>query len=257
MIYVYGAGKYGTYLVEKIIKEGYRDRIGGVIDRSVTKATGDIAVITPEHAFQTLARTEQIIIAMRDKFEAQKVVAKFLRSGFSELYFMMSYPKADIFDDRGGFAFPIERYDMFLPTLPYVEFQVADHCNLNCKSCSHFSNLVNTEQFASYTEFEKSIQELAKYFDDIPRIRLLGGEPLLNKELPRFVRCAREAFPYAKLCIVTNGILVPQISDEDWKIYRGNGVEFNVSLYPPSGNNTKTAYHLQKKTCSVYFRKTS
>lgn len=40
------------------------------------------------------------------------------------------------------------------PTLPYIEMHLVDHCNLNCRSCSHYSP-VSPERFASPEEADR------------------------------------------------------------------------------------------------------
>ena len=44
-------------------------------------------------------------------------------------------------------------YHEVLPELMQIEFHLADHCNLNCKGCSHFSNLVPAPVFADKEQF--------------------------------------------------------------------------------------------------------
>lgn len=46
--------------------------------------------------------------------------------------------------------------------LPYLEFHVADHCNLNCKGCVHFSPLVPREKFADYETVRQDLLQLKK-----------------------------------------------------------------------------------------------
>ena len=63
-------------------------------------------------------------------------------------------------------------------SLDYIEYNVVGHCNLNCKGCSHFSN-IQKKEFADLATFEKDISMLKKLFSEIRLINLLGGEPLL------------------------------------------------------------------------------
>ena len=48
----------------------------------------------------------------------------------------------------------------------YLEVNLADHCNLSCQCCDHFSPLA-TETFYDFEQYKKDIQRLAK---------LSGGE---------------------------------------------------------------------------------
>ena len=44
----------------------------------------------------------------------------------------------------------------------YIETHLVDHCNLNCKGCSHFSPLVGKPFYKDYNEFKKEIEQLSK-----------------------------------------------------------------------------------------------
>ena len=78
--------------------------------------------------------------------------------------------------------------------LEYLEVHAAHHCNLNCKGCGHYSNIIAPE-LPSLSEFERDTFRLSKRINHIQKIRLLGGEPLLNPELPQMVQIMNDAFP--------------------------------------------------------------
>jgi molybdenum cofactor biosynthesis enzyme MoaA len=73
------------------------------------------------------------------------------------------------------------------PMLPYiVETHLVDHCNLNCKGCSHFASLVPGEVFTDIEIFKRDIARLSQIFIDVYEIRLMGGEPLLHPDIDTF-----------------------------------------------------------------------
>lgn len=117
--------------------------------------------------------------------------------------------------------------------LPYLEFHVADHCNLNCKGCVHFSPLVQGEVFTEFENVKKDFMQLKKKFKRIDVIRILGGEPLLNKELNKYIYMVKEVYPRAKVAVVTNGLLLRSISEDIKKALRETNTELDVSLYEP------------------------
>lgn len=123
--------------------------------------------------------------------------------------------------------------------LPYLEFHVADHCNLNCKYCTHYSPLVNEPVFTDFETFEKGIRQLKNYVYDIGIIRILGGEPLLNPELSRFIRLVRSLYPASIIDVVTNGLLVEKIDDELIQTMKDCIAFFHISLYKPMEGKIK------------------
>lgn len=120
--------------------------------------------------------------------------------------------------------------------LSYLEFHVADHCNLNCKYCTHFSPLVKEPVFTDLDRFKSDLKQLNKYIKDIGVIRILGGEPLLNPELPQFIEYTRKIYPGSIITVVTNGLLLDKISDELINCMKDNKAFFFISYYPPLEN---------------------
>lgn len=121
------------------------------------------------------------------------------------------------------------------PRLNYIEYQVADHCNLKCKGCGHFSNLV-APKFGNLQQFTSDLKQLKTKFWGIKRIRLMGGEPLLNRELPEFIKETRCIFPDAEIRIVTNGLLIPKVESRLFNMMRDCLAGFDISLYLPTKN---------------------
>ena len=120
--------------------------------------------------------------------------------------------------------------------LPYLEFHIADQCNLNCAACQHFSGLVRNPHFPDFEKFSRDLKELNKYIKDIGRIRILGGEPLMNPEIEKYVALAHEVYPYSELYVVTNGILLESMPDSFFETMRKSNARLALSLYPPFFN---------------------
>lgn len=127
----------------------------------------------------------------------------------------------------------IYTYYCDLKQLEGIEFHVANHCNLNCKRCDHFSNLVKEESFVEFKQFKKDINRLKELIPDIRMVKLLGGEPLLNKDLHLFIEEARKVYPYTELVIVTNGLLVKSMNSRLIASIKNNNVLICITLYPP------------------------
>lgn len=119
------------------------------------------------------------------------------------------------------------------PYLPYLEYHVADHCNLNCKYCTHYSPLVPQPVYTEYEQFAADLRQLKKYIIDIGVIRILGGEPLLNPELGRFIELTRELYPASIITVVTNGMLLDRLEPSLIEAMKRNMAFFHISFYPP------------------------
>lgn len=118
------------------------------------------------------------------------------------------------------------------PALAYIEVHLVDHCNLNCKGCSHFSPIAD-KWFIDPNKYLRDIKQLKKLFSKIRLIRLMGGEPLLHPDLERILFQTRAVFPKADIRIATNGVLLDQMSDSFWKACKTNSIVIDLTLYPP------------------------
>jgi len=93
-------------------------------------------------------------------------------------------------------------------SLPWgVSFEVAAVCQLHCPECPVGMGLVERENsFFPFEKYEKVIKEIYK---DICEVQLFfQGEPLLNKEIERFVKVADDKKLFST--ISTNGQLLTQ-----------------------------------------------
>ncbi len=121
------------------------------------------------------------------------------------------------------------------PFISYVEVHITDHCNLKCNHCSHFCNLIDEEIFIDLEQFKKDFDILSKKIY-IKRIRIMGGEPLLNPDINLYLKAARNAFPEAVISVVTNGILLPKMKEDFWNTLKENKIIIDLTKYPILGN---------------------
>lgn len=117
-----------------------------------------------------------------------------------------------------------------------VELHVVEHCNLNCKMCSHFSCIAE-EEYLEPACLERDMARLAQLFDcGVNRIRLLGGEPLLHPQLPLLLEISRKYFPQNRIELVTNGVKLAEQSEVFWETCRRCQIVVLCSEYPISIN---------------------
>jgi len=116
------------------------------------------------------------------------------------------------------------------PHLHRIVVHLTDHCNLNCRGCSHFSNLAKPA-FADPAQLDREFERLAALFE-VTEIYLLGGEPLLHPDVDAFLRSARRHFPHTKLILLTNGILLPKMGPEFWRTMGEERITLMYDDYP-------------------------
>lgn len=124
-------------------------------------------------------------------------------------------------------------------TLDYLEVEITEFCNLNCKSCANCSNIAKHNSFYELNEFKKDLLRLSEIFSKIEKIRLMGGEPFLNPDIVEYAKTVKDIFPDCDLRIVTNGLLIPKISTSSFVELKKLGAFLDISNYPPTHKRKK------------------
>lgn len=115
-----------------------------------------------------------------------------------------------------------------------LEFVVdlAEHCNLNCQNCDHFSPLAE-EHFTDINIFERDIKRISEIMGDkVSCVDLEGGEPLLNEDVSKYIEIVHKYLPETQVQIFTNGILLEKMSQEFWETCHNHNVTLEITKYP-------------------------
>lgn len=98
--------------------------------------------------------------------------------------------------------------------LEHLDVNIVTHCNKTCVSCSHAS---------PYSKpFYMKLDDMIRDLDDLKNVAhfelvtLVGGEPLLHPQLVAFMHAAKASGICDKVCVVTNGSLLPRMKEEFW-----------------------------------------
>lgn len=115
-----------------------------------------------------------------------------------------------------------------------LEFVVTDHCNLNCRGCTHYSPLAD-EEFVDSELLERSIRHLGHTCGmQTDSVYIIGGEPLLYPGLRNAMRAMAEAFPTSRKYIFTNGLAVRAMSDDFYREMVASDFTMAMTRYPVS-----------------------
>lgn len=115
----------------------------------------------------------------------------------------------------------------------FVEIHAAEHCNLCCAGCTHFSPLAR-EEFCDVEQTGSTLSRLIQIAGNNCRaIHIMGGEPLLNPNLPELMNRIREAAGNnISIELVTNGLLLDVALDAFWDSCRKNHIIIRPTVYP-------------------------
>lgn len=106
------------------------------------------------------------------------------------------------------------------------EINIVEHCNLACRACTHLSPIA-PKHLVDPDAIYRDLLTLGRVYH-ANWLRLLGGEPLLHPHLLDVIRAGKQASLADRVCIVTNGTLLPRMPSMFWQEI--HAVE--VCLYP-------------------------
>lgn len=245
-IAIYGAGCYGQYIYHEILNhEHTKIKVAFWIDNHIEEqCVYDLPVYSEKFFFSEHKDTEidAIIVGIEAAETAQKIALSLLMQGYDKIYLacletelsFAFWAKVPILDEEGNFSPCVKFYKDMKPKLGFMEVLLTKHCNLNCKSCGHFSNIVTERTLLDIDEFETYLIQLHKKVREIATFQLLGGEPLLHPQLDRFVSLTRKYFPGTHIDVVTNGLLILKSSQELIDAMVQSNATFFISQYQPT-----------------------
>lgn len=123
--------------------------------------------------------------------------------------------------------------DLNKPRMKQFDVNLVDHCNMKCKGCLRFSNLVTEPKFADYEQMIRDWKRIKELFWGVERLKLMGGEPLLNPDICRYIQAAREIFPDADIMVTTNALLINDKCKSLFETMKKYNCYFDISLYDP------------------------
>ena len=114
-------------------------------------------------------------------------------------------------------------------TVPKIEMHLAHACNLRCQGCNHYSNY----SFSGLVPQSVGGKWLRDWSSRLAPLRLsfLGGEPLLNREVPDYLRLARQLWPRAWTRLVSNGLLLDRWGDDLWNALAETETTLTISIH--------------------------
>lgn len=111
-----------------------------------------------------------------------------------------------------------------------IECNVVRHCNFACTACNHGSAIAPV-WFMQPESLAHDLAALAKVAH-WKFFCLQGGEPLLNKRIVEFMDVARQSGIADQVGLLTNGSLLPRMTEAFWRKSAEISLELRVSRYP-------------------------
>lgn len=222
-IYIYGAGEMGKKTCEEALKQGFP--IKGFIDKYKEGTWCNL----PIYALGKIKEETNsiIIISIQNIYSVIEIYKDIKDKSSTILWNWGGIKKESLRDtliDISGWGECI---------LPRMDMHLSDKCNLNCVGCTHFSPLFE-EVGCEYDVCMNNIDLVLEKFTGIARLNLLGGEPLLNKDLNRIISGIRHKLPQTTISFFTNGLLLCKVPKSVLRSFRDNNIKVYISEYAPT-----------------------
>ena len=109
-----------------------------------------------------------------------------------------------------------------------LDIVITEKCSMNCESCC---NLMQYYVAAKNTDTEilKAIKNMSENVDHISEFRVIGGEPLMNKQWASITNGIIDQDSNRTVYVYTNGTICPK--DEILKTLKGKRVHFYITDY--------------------------
>lgn len=238
-IVIYGMGSGGKYIFNEIRNAGSASRvcIKGWID-NYTELTyfNDLPVMKEDEFYEWEEKVDAVLVTIFNRYGSQDVVASLLARGYRSVYVIDRHNvmgKLPVLDENGNFSIHVKTWERIVPVFPRVQYPVVDHCNLNCRGCSSYANIAESH-FITCEEFERDIKAMKEKIKKLQMFVFYGGEPILHPELHTLISIFKEYYPSAPVEIISNGIMIPKISDKLIDVMVKWEICFVITQYLPT-----------------------
>ena len=157
--YIFGTGPFAKEVVKRlnsfnISTDGYL-KLG-----DPTKSTEDTIYVDDS---TTIDRNSTIFITKKAIIMGETI--DFLRrNNFRNIYVFDEELLTEESKTKEELFSYTRKIDLEKPFINYLEVNVVDQCNLNCKGCAHFSNICNNNML-DIDKYSTDLDKIAKHFD--------------------------------------------------------------------------------------------
>lgn len=226
-VVIFGYTELGKRLYEKFFQEGYAENEIMFCDNSTKKQESNAGkVFSVKWACEHSTNSTKFYLASLYHFKQMQ--EQLLKYGIPYENIVIDLP-AEIMRE----AIELQKNDKLLPRKNVqLDIAIVRHCNLCCKGCDHFSPLAQ-EQYMPIENYERDLRRLSELLNgDIAYINLLGGEPLLNPDIIKFMSIGRSCFASTDINVCTNGLLLRSMSNDFWQACRDYNISIMATEYP-------------------------
>ncbi len=262
-VYIYGAGTYGR-LTKKIL-DSQNVSILSFVDRKLAGTSVDgVGVISPEELPEANDRIIYIAVKnffgeIRDYLQGKRCrnirdIKEVLNIPEKELPATLSEHEKDVWIHRRTYEIAVEMADMQGAKLNHVEMVMTQKCTLRCKGCSSLMPYYDNPKNISVENQINWLNNLLVAVAYVGEVRILGGEPFLNRDLGKLIDALCANKKIGMITIYSNGMVMPDL--ELMQSLAAKAIPVHISDYGVGGEQRQCVLSaLRDAGVSVYARK--
>ncbi len=233
-IAIWGAGNFGQYIGKQLLENKEIEVVCFIDKKKYGEKVLGIDVMKPDELLLNNVRDIDIVLVAFmngvDLYDELHLYENYKFGIVKNFVFVERLQlETELLKDKN--IFWVE--DKTKPLLPTLETNIVDFCNLNCKGCSHFSNLYKKGDMVTFENFREDLLQIACNIH-VYRLNLLGGEALLNNRLIEYMEYARRIMPMTDIWVITNGLLLLKQKEDFFRCCIDNNVGIDISEYEPT-----------------------
>jgi organic radical activating enzyme len=245
-IFVYGFGLAGKWLSLHL-----NQKINGYIDtdmKKVGKKFNGVEVFSLAKAKELIDGESTIIVAVIDIQDVLDQIKKLPHKNWLALGIYLNAPKINTGGQLGEsdafIKYSLEAVEkchkgyldeekVFLRSVDVV---ITERCSLKCKDCSNLMQYYESPQNIPREVVLNDFRELEKNVDHIFEVRLIGGEPFMNKDIYSIIKDICESKKISRLVVYSN-LMIP-LKDTELSVLKNPKVVLSLTDYGELSKNT-------------------
>jgi len=255
-LYIYGFGLSGKWLSDNIDK-----RVTAFIDTDIKKVGrtyNGISVISTEEASKVLDNNSEIIVTVVDIQDVITTLDNLPTKNWSALGLKLNNTKVvnNLIGEKDSFieyslkavedchkAF-FDKDKLFMRSIDLV---ITERCSLKCKDCANLMQYFRSPINISYEELIEDFEDLIRNVDYVFEIRLIGGEPFMNKKIYQILDYINNFEKIGKVAVYTNATIPIKETEYEINVLKNPKVVFCVTDYGSLSKNTNKVLDVLKK----------
>lgn len=224
-VFLFGAGVLGRECCVTLKEYGC---FAGFIDnnkKNVKYGCGEDSVISFEEYLEN--NEHGLILVTASQKNTPVIIRQLIKAGLREQKDFYGYK------DFKDYVFPIVSYYLYGRNfMSLAQISLTERCTLKCQKCAHGCfNVKNDAIDMSLEEAKKSVDTFFLYIDYIQEFVLIGGEPLLYKNLGEIIEYIGERYrkKIGIFSITSNGTIMPD--NNIIKMCKKYNVLYRISNY--------------------------